>query len=149
MENLESFQKMALAVATIVYHFYRKASNVSEYSAKDIYDALNEVSMTRSSSFILLESDLEAAFENNTLRKILIAIFPNQIGFLRRTKRVDTVKTNHYKIWFLNLDIGLYAVESLRDAIMNQLPGAAQVNNGDEKEDEKADGNLQHVVLSW
>ena len=87
MENLESFQKMALAVATIVYHFHRKASDVHEYSAKDIYDALNEVSMTRSSSFIIVESDLEASSENITLRKMLIAIFPNQIDFLRRTKR--------------------------------------------------------------
>ena len=90
MDVLEHFQKFALAVATIVYHFHRKASEFSEYSSKDIYDALNEVSMTRSSSFILVESDSEASIENTTLRKILIAIFPNQIDFLRRAKRVDT-----------------------------------------------------------
>ena len=111
MDVLEHFQNLALAVATIVYHFHRKASDVHEYYAKDIYDALNEVSMTRSSSFIIVESDLEASFENITLRKILMAIFPNQIDFLRRTKRVDTVRMTHYKIRFSSLNIGLYSVE--------------------------------------
>ena len=58
------------------------------------------------------------------------------------------MRMTHYKIRFSSLNIGLYTVESLRDAIMNQLPCAARENNGDEKEEEKADGNLQHVVLS-
>ena len=38
---------------------------------------------------------------------------------------------------FVNLDIGLYTVESLRDALIARLPRAAQ---GDEKEEEKDDG---------
>jgi hypothetical protein len=137
MDDFNNFEKFTLAIATAVYHFHRKASNVSEYSFKDVCVALNTGSFTRSSSFTLSESDLEAAFENSTIRKSLKAIFPNQVIFQRRSIRVGTEIVNYHKIRFLSLNIGLHTVESLRDAIMNQLPRAAQVNNGDEKEDEK------------
>ena len=54
---------------------------------------------------------------------------------------------HYHKLRFLNLDIGLYTVEFLRNAIMNQLPYAAQDKNSDEKEEEKADGMMQYVII--
>ena len=81
MEVLIDFQKLALSLATAVVHFHRKTSNLSEYSAKDICDTLIKGSSTRSSSFVLVESDLEAAFGNITLRKILKAIFFENLPF--------------------------------------------------------------------
>jgi len=54
---------------------------------------------------------------------------------------------NYSKILFSSLDIGLFTVESLRDAITAQLPRATQDNNGDEKADEKADGMMQYVII--
>ena len=146
MDVLIDFQKLALSLATAVFHFHRKTSNLSEYSAKDICDTLIKGSSTRSSSFVLVESDLEAAFGNITLRKILKAIFPGQISFARSSRRAPAI-VNYYKILFSSLDIGLFTVESLREAIMALLPRAAQDNNNDEKEDEKADGMMQYVII--
>ena len=93
------------------------------------------------------ESDLEAVFEECIIRKSLKAIFPNQVIFQRRSIRVGAEIVHYHKLRFLNLDIGLYTVELLRNAIMNQLPYAAQDKNGDEKEEEKADGMMQYVII--
>jgi hypothetical protein len=138
MDIFNDFEKFALAIATAVYHFHRKASNISEYSFKDVCVALNTGSLTRSSSFTLSESDLEAAFENSTIRKSLKAIFPNQVIFQRRSIRVCTAIVHFHKIRFSSLKIGLYTVDSVFDGIINQLPRAAQDKNGDQKEEKRA-----------
>ena len=78
MEVLEDFQKSALASAIAIVYFYRKASIVGEYSSKVIYDTVNSGSYTQSSSYKIVESDLEAAFGNMSIRKILNSLFPGK-----------------------------------------------------------------------
>ena len=59
MDDLNDFQNLTLAVATAVVYFHREASNVCEYTAKEICDTVNLGSRTRSFSYNIVESDLE------------------------------------------------------------------------------------------